>query len=271
MSEVVDHYEQLLGQHYTWSLGATFDELVETQRQLLDSCGAGLSEAKDGVDLSGAERGIGAAGGVALDLGCGSGIQSVALAQIGYHRVLSIDVSQTLISELMERAAGFPAIRPIQADVCAGLDSIVEPRSVTTAVCMGDTLPHLPDAAAVRRLLADTLDALVPGGMLILSFRDLSTPLTGLDRFIPVRADEDRIMTCFLEDEGPSVRVHDLVHNRDPDGSWRFNKSSYHKLRLSPDQIEAQLRELGFTETSVQPGPQGMVVITARRPDQSSG
>jgi len=40
-----------------------------------------------------------------------------------------------------------------------------------------------------------------------LSFRDLTPDLTGLNRFIPVRSDPDRIMTCFLEYEPETVIV----------------------------------------------------------------
>lgn len=247
MSEVTAHYEGLLAQHYTWMLGGDFDELVAQQRQLLESYAVESS-------------------GLALDLGCGSGIHSVALAQLGHDRVFSVDVSQTLIAELTTRSAQYPAIRPVHADLCAGLESIVQPRSVTTAVCMGDTLPHLPDTAAIWRLIDDVFAALIPGGAFILSFRDLSTPLKGLDRFLPVRADQDRIMTCFLEDEIDAVRVHDLIHTKDAHGAWQLGKSSYRKLRLSPAWVADQLHNAGFAVATVESGPRGMCVIISRRP-----
>lgn len=253
-SEVAAHYEELLAQHYTWMLGGDFDELVAEQRHLLAAHGA--SAERDGV---------------ALDLGCGSGIHSVALTQLGHGTVVAVDISETLVGELAKRSAGSPAIRAVHADLCDGLGDLVRPRSISTAVCMGDTLPHLPDTAAVRRLFDDVFAALVPRGVFVLSFRDLTTPLTGLDRFIQVRADQDRIMTCFLEDEGDAVRVHDLVHAKDPDGAWRLGKSSYRKLRLSPDRVVSQLREAGFVVAPPEPGPRGMNVITARRPDEDTG
>jgi hypothetical protein len=75
-------------------------------------------------------------------------------------------------------------------------------------------------------------------------------------------------MTCFLEDEGDVLRVHDLVHTKDPDGAWRLGKSSYRKLRLLPTWVAGQLREAGFAEASLEPGPHGMCVISARRPER---
>jgi len=90
---------------------------------------------------------------------------------LGYGTVLGVDASQTLLTELATRAAQFPAITPIHADLSTGLEAIVQPESVTTAVCMGDTLPHLPDRAAVKRLLDDVHAALIPDGRFVLSFR----------------------------------------------------------------------------------------------------
>lgn len=250
-SEVAAHYEDLLARHYTWMLGGDFDELVDGQRRLLDSYGAGSSAGQDRV---------------ALDLGCGSGVHSVALARLGYGTVVAVDISPTLVAELTERSTGFPAVRPVLADLGAGLDDVVAPGSVTTAVCMGDTLPHLPDDTAVRRLVDDVFAALVPGGLFVLSFRDLSTPLSGLDRFLQVRADDDRVMTCFLEDEGDAVRVHDLLHTKGPDGTWQLGKSSYRKLRLSPGHVAGRLRAAGFTVAPPERGPGGIYVLTAWRP-----
>jgi hypothetical protein len=67
MSDVTRHYDTLLAQHYSWMTGVPFDIKVAEQRTLLEVLGmAGRS-------------------GVALDLGCGPGYQSAALAQLGFY------------------------------------------------------------------------------------------------------------------------------------------------------------------------------------------
>ena len=53
----------------------------------------------------------------------------------------------------------------------------------------------------------------------LITFRDLSSELTELDRLIPVRSDENTIFTCFLEYELETVKVHDIVYNRNQ-GKW---------------------------------------------------
>ncbi|WP_435216375.1 hypothetical protein [Streptomyces sp. bgisy034] len=70
------------------------------------------------------------------------------------------------------------------------------------------------------------------------SYRDLTVPLTGTDRFLPVRATEDRIMTCFLEYPDDyndyTVVVHDLIHTRaDGDADWTLTARSYRKPQPS--------------------------------------
>ncbi len=74
-------------------------------------------------------------------------------------------------------------------------------------------------------------------------------------------SDTERIQTCFLEDDGERMRVHDIVHERDG-GAWRMRVGSYPKLKLAPQTVERLLRDAGLAPT-VAPGPRGMVRIAA--------
>ncbi|UYM05783.1 class I SAM-dependent methyltransferase [Solicola gregarius] len=251
MSDVAEHYERVLARHYTWMLGPDFERLVVGQETQL----ADLVHAVPGSSAT------------ALDLGCGSGLQSLALARLGFDEVIAVDSSATLLAELERRTETSTAIRTVRADFAHGLDGIVPPTSVATVVCMGDTLPHLPSRAAVERVLDDVFRVLVPGGRLVLTFRDLTVAARGLDRFLPVRSDDSTILTCFLEDVGDRIKVHDLVYVRSDDGSWDLHKSSYFKLRLAPDQVGDQLARIGFEVSEARPGERGMWVLTARRPE----
>jgi hypothetical protein len=50
-------------------------------------------------------------------------------------------------------------------------------------------------------------------------FRDYAKPLQGDVRFIHVKSDEERILTCVLEYEESFVRVTDLLYEK-TDGTW---------------------------------------------------
>jgi SAM-dependent methyltransferase len=246
---VTSHYDHFLGSHYTWMFGSPYASLVEEQAGILRS--AGLTAP--------------AGTGVAVDLGCGSGFQSVALAGLGYATVLAVDSSAALLTELGAHVREHPAVRAVHGDLCqvaAGLAA----GTVEVAVCMGDTLTHLPDQSSVARLLTDLYAALAPGGRLVLTFRDLTGALTGTDRFLPVHADADSILTCFLEYEPGSVTVHDLLHRRTGQAGWTFSAGSYRKLRLGAGWVTGRLRAAGFAGVRDEPAPRRMRLVTATRP-----
>jgi SAM-dependent methyltransferase len=181
-----------------------------------------------------------------VDLGCGSGFQSIALSDLGY-KVLAIDTSRKLLSRLSARI-GSRDIATKHADL-REFQSLVSPTSVDIVVCMGDTLTHLPGRSDVSRLFHSVAHALKPGKTFLITYRDLaSVELFGLDRFIPVRSDDRRVMTCFLEYESAeTVVVHDLIYLRDDDGNWKLHKSSYRKLRLLAAWVVAELLASGLS------------------------
>jgi SAM-dependent methyltransferase len=245
MNDAIRHYDELLAEHYSWMVGVPFAQKVAEQKALLLELGLGAGQR-----------------GVAIDLGCGPGYQAVALADLGYSRVIAIDTSKTLLDELAALKGDRP-IEPVLDDMrrfarhvpAAGADAVI---------CMGDALTHLESHADVSGLLADAHAALAPGGRLVLTFRDMSQELAGLDRFIPVQSDANRVMVCFLEYEPQTVIVHDLIHSRNGE-DWALRKSSYRKLRIAAEDIVRQLRGLGFEINANGPAAR-MWAISARKP-----
>jgi SAM-dependent methyltransferase len=139
----------------------------------------------------------------------------------------------------------------------------VGPEAADAVVCMGDSLPHLSAHELVPKLFAEVFRALRHTGKFVLSFRDLSSELHGVDRFIPVRSTATKIMTCFLEFGPDTVMVHDLIHVREGE-SWNLLKSCYPKLRLPVDEVRRSLEAVGF-EVYAQEVVRGMSVLAARR------
>jgi len=228
---VAAHYRNLLARHYAWMVGLSFDEKVAEQRALLQPILADVTR------------------GLALDLGSGPGYQTFALAQLGFAPVLAFDTSADLLGQLADRIGGLP-IRVRSADIVTLADHVQPGQplrgQVSAIVCMGDTLTHLPSRDAVRSLFASIAAALAPGGVCVLTWRDLTAELTGANRFIPVRSDDDRIMTCFLETtSAETVEVHDLIYSRTAAG-WTLEKSSYPKLRLAPAWVADELAAAGL-------------------------
>ena len=241
MATVVEHYDRHLAPVYLWMAGGAEAALA-----------AGRAEV-DALNLPVDP------GAVVLDLGAGFGMHAIPLARLGA-RVTAIDTSAELLRTLDHLRDGLP-VRTILDDLRAFEQHCDMPPSAV--LCMGDTITHLPDAAAVEDLIQRVARVLKPGGVFVLTFRDNSVPLEAERRFVPVRSDDRRILTCFLEYEPETVRVHDILHERAADG-WQTRVSAYRKLRLAPGQLLATLQSRGLKVRS-EAGMRGMVRVIARR------
>ena len=237
MTSVAEHYEKILSPVYAWMAGGVDAALAAGKTEL------------DDLDLQLPT------GALVVDLGAGFGMHAIPLARSGA-RVIAVDTSQPLLAELA-RLAGDLAIKCVHDDLLSFRAHLSE--KPTAILCMGDTITHLPEHRNVDFLVHEVAEALAPGGKLVVSFRDYSVALTDEKRFIPVRADERRILTCFLEYEEDTVVVHDILHERAGD-AWETHVGSYRKLRLSPERVLSSLESFGF-ETRREHGARGMIRI----------
>lgn len=242
MSGVEDHYRNFLAPSYSWMSGGFESKLADNVQffeALLSQAGAHAT---------------------ALDLGCGSGFQTAALLSLGYD-VVAVDSSELLIAELSERIAN----SKLTALVADFRDARVysERGPFAVAVCMGDTLVHLSTVEEVSQVFRDVFGCLKAGSWLVLSFRDLTRELIGIDRAIPVRLDERQLMSTFLEYEPEHVVVNDMMFVYQ-DGRWTMSKSSYRKLRLAPATVVEHLKQIGFHSIELKT-ERGFCTIVARK------
>lgn len=241
MASVAEHYEAHLAPVYLWMAGG-FEAAVARGESEIDAILPDLAPGWTGVDL-----------------GAGFGMHAIPLARRGCSTI-ALDTSAHLLDELRRRAEGLP-VRSIEGDLLSFpryLDSKAD-----VILCMGDTLTHLPDRQSVESLFSLASDGLRPGGRFIMTFRDYTAALEGPRRFIPVRSDDDRILTCFLEYAADHVDVHDVLHERDGP-QWKLRVSSYRKLRLSPEWVSAALEKKGLAVRG-ESGLAGMVRIVATK------
>lgn len=238
---VKDHYDNHLGDIYSWMTG-DFEEKVRDFQHFIS-----------GQELRFAERNK------AIDLGCGYGIQSVALAKLGYD-VTAVDFNSQLLDELKSHQKGLP-INIIQSDIVEYIINNNDPADLI--ICWGDTLTHLESRSEIEQFLSASSASLANGGNLILSFRDYTRELTGDQRFIPVKSTDYRILTCFLEYEKKKVRVTDLLNEKSND-SWRQKVSHYYKTRISPEDVLKVLKENGLT-TVYHNNQKGLTTIVAKK------
>ncbi len=221
---VKEHYDNHLGNFYSWFTG-DFDKNKNSFREMC-------------INHDIKPYGLG----YAIDLGAGHGIQSIALAELGF-KVKSIDFNKQLIDDLKSRIINLPI--EVIGDDLKNIGQYSKPQP-ELAVCCGDTLSHLGSFSEVVKLIEDSFELLISNGRLIFTFRDYSMELVDTDRFIHVKSDPQRILTCFIEYFEDRVRVTDLLHEFE-DNRWIQKISSYYKTRISRNFVLKSLKDSGFT------------------------
>jgi SAM-dependent methyltransferase len=227
--KVKQHYDTHLANFYSWMMG-NFTEKTLEQRKVFESF-----QIYPISDLP------------ALDLGAGNGIQSLALAGLGFS-VISVDFNEQLLDELRQNKGEY-SITVAEEDILTFLKNFNGKAQLV--VCMGDTLTHLESIENVRQLFEEITSHLVPGGKVVLSFRDLTTELKHEQRFLPVKSDDQRILTCFLEYFPDHVMVHDILYENE-NGKWIQKVSAYPKLRLSEKKVIDMLADAGIQTERVE-------------------
>lgn len=225
---VKKHYDSHLGNFYEWMVG-DFDKNQAEQETYFVS---------KGIKATGNKR--------AIDLGAGHGLHTISLSNLGFE-VRAVDFNQQLLASLSKRSLG-RNIELIESDILTYLDRAEEAEVV---LCMGDTLAHIPSFEQLESLIEKVYTCLVPGGLFISSFRDYQFELEGTQRFIPVKSDDSRILTCFLEYRQESVLVTDLLHERVND-AWIQKASNYEKLRIGVEKVTDIMQNIGFSLQSTE-------------------
>ena len=130
-------------------------------------------------------------------------------------------------------------------------DRLLNMHGLTISVCKSQT-----------EMIKETIQLFVKAGYSYVFKFNLSQTLI-LSNFIPVRSDESRVFTCFLEYEKETVKVHDIIYERNGAG-WDLKKSFYRKTRVPLDWTKTELEKEGFA-VEFSNRDKGLITIIARR------
>lgn len=242
MSKIKEHYDNHLGKFYSWMTG-DFEASVENYKNFYLSSGITPQSTN-----------------LAIDLGAGNGIHSIALSDLGFD-VFAIDFNEDLLNELNENAGSSRNIKIIYDDI----KSLKNYESYKPALitCMGDTIAHFESLSEIEKIIENAWDILVDGGKFIISFRDYTEEPAGDQRFIPVKSDENKILTCYLEYQPDKIMVSDLLYEN-INGEWKFSISSYPKYRVKKQLMIDILKNTDF-EILKDDALNGMQIIVAKK------
>lgn len=170
----------------------------------------------------------------ALDVGCGTGSFTLALARGGV-AAAGLDLSGAMLEKARKNSLAYG----LEIDfVKAGMEEISSAVSgkFDLILCMGNTLPHLPDKKALDSLLAACGKLLNPGGHLVLNLLNYRKILDLKQRLVGITRNGGREFIRFYDFAEPHVRFNILEID------WT-GKTPAHKL-LSTELYPYTCREL---------------------------
>ena len=187
-----------------------------------------------------------------LDCACGTGMHAVAFARWGL-----VSAAADLSPVMVEHARANARAAGVSVDLrVAGFGEMkVSFEGKFDAVtCLGNSLPHLREDAALGACLADFHAIMRPGGILVVQNRNYDRLLRERERFMPVtaRTDPDG-ETLFLRITDFSPRESDesidftLVTLRRKGGVWSQSARSTPLRALRRATLEGALAAAGFS------------------------
>jgi SAM-dependent methyltransferase len=163
-----------------------------------------------------------------LDVACGTGHHTIALAQRGY-QVLGTDLSGAMV-ELARENATAAGVDVVFAQLGFGEHATLG-RTFDAVLCLGNSLPHLLTESALEAALADFATVLRPGGLLVVQNRNFDLVCSEMERFI-------------------GLQSHAAEHaEHDEQGEWLFVRFyDFHQETITFNMIRLQRTDGGWTQ-----------------------
>ena len=208
-----DHYEKVLNKYYTKIFGGRKLN-YEKAYELFD-----YFRLKPNGQL------------FAFDLGAGSGFYSIPLAEIGYS-VVAIDLNNELLNEI--RNEHVENLEIINDDILNFHK--YSNHGINLITCMTDVISHLNSYTEIEILFKYISEKLTDDGKFVFSYRDQTKEKKDTKRIIPFYADDNLILTTFVDVFPEKLKVFDLVYEK-IEGNWITKTSVYWRLRMFSEKI----------------------------------
>lgn len=188
-------------------------------------------------------HGAGKAPETVLDLACGTGSMSVALARRGY-RVIASDISEEMLTVAAQKAGQCPENPPFF--IHQPMQRLRLPMPVDAVFCLLDSLNYVTEPADVRETFRRVFGALKPGGVFLF---DINTPckLRGLDGQVFLDENEESYCVWRVDFDGEERRCYygiDLFRRQGR--LWERSFEQHCEYAYEPAELEQWLREAGF-------------------------
>jgi glycine/sarcosine N-methyltransferase len=182
----------------------------------------------------------------AADMGCGTGLHVLALSTLGVDAA-GFDISANMIREAVGHAAelALPA-RFTQGSFLAPELEDAEP--FDAVLCLGNSLPHVPDIGALKGILAYWKRCLRSEGVIIIQLLNYLNLLRSKERIVGIRKTGPVTTVRFYDFTEPYLTFN-ILTIREEGGRITHALQSTRLLPLTKDDLASAAIETGFSKT----------------------
>jgi len=204
-----------------------------------------------------------------LDVACGTGRHALALRQWGYEAI-GADASPQMIRQAQANALAARLEVPFVVATFEALPQV--PGAPFDAVlCLGNSLPHVTDLAALDAALTAMKQAVRPGGVVLLHNLNYDRRWVQRPRFFKLDAgvlDGHEVLVWRMADYGESTIIfHTALFQKDAAGQWSVEVNSTLQWPLFRADLEERLLRAGFEQIRAYGSLQGEPFDSQRSED----
>lgn len=180
-----------------------------------------------------------------LDLACGTGSMTAALAERGYE-LIAVDASPDMLAAAQEKAAGLTGEPPVFLN--QSMPALDLYGTVDAAICCLDSLNYLTNPKDVQKTLQRLHLFIAPGGLLVFDINSAAY-LRGLDGQIFLDETEDIycVWRASFEKRSQICSYWMDIFTQRKDGTWSRAEEEHRQRAYEAEQLRTWLLEAGFT------------------------
>ena len=183
-----------------------------------------------------------------LDVACGTGHHTIALAQRGYE-VVGTDISEGMVRQARQNAESASASAVFhQAGFGHLREAVKEP--FDALLCLGNSLPSVITEEALGGALADMAGLLVPGGLIIIQNLNYDRVWPRRERFMPLQTyqqgEEEWLFFRFMDFHQYTLTFNMVVLHRDGE-MWDYEAGATELRPILSKDLNRLLERSGLT------------------------
>lgn len=193
-----------------------------------------------------------------LDCGCGTGVHTVRLSQVGHH-VIGCDISRGMLDKAREnikKYSTYPPSQLIEYDFTK-LGEIFEDEEFDAVICVGSSLLHLSSFEELRNTIMSMLKILKPNGICIFEVDNLEFirhNRTDKQAFHieQIICSEQTELMAFDIWTFSDLQVNSHVFIMENiESEWRIKESQLPFFIYTPEEIAKFMDEIGFSNIKI--------------------